>query len=72
MIVRIDREGCIECGVCEATCPDIFELKDGEKAWIREGFRKNGNPAEGEIGAELESCAKSAVDGCPVSVISLE
>ncbi len=69
MKVSIDRDGCIECGVCEATCPDVFELKDNEKARIVPKFRQNGNPAAGEVGSDQESCAKDAADGCPVSVI---
>jgi ferredoxin len=72
MKVKIDREGCIECGVCEATCPNIFELPNGEKARIIEKIRTNANPAEGTIEEELADCAKEAVDSCPVSVISVE
>jgi ferredoxin len=72
MKVIIDREGCIECGVCEATCPNIFELPNGEKARIIEKIRTNTNPAEGTIEEELADCAKEAVDSCPVSVISVE
>ncbi len=69
MKVSIDRDGCIECGVCEATCPDVFELKDNEKARITQKFRQDGNPAMGEVGSDQESCAKDAADSCPVSVI---
>ena len=24
----IDEAGCIGCGVCEATCPDVFAMND--------------------------------------------
>ena len=73
MNITIDRDGCIECGVCESTCPDIFELKDNEKARITQKYRKDGNPATGEVTeGNLVSCAKEAADGCPVSVIKGE
>lgn len=71
MKITIDREGCIECGVCEATCPDIFELKGNEKVRIVEKFRLDANPATGEVGPDLTSCAQEAADGCPVSVITV-
>ena len=72
MKVTIDRDGCIECGVCEATCPDVFELKDNEQARIVPKLRTAGNPAEGQIGSDLAACAKDAQDACPVSVIKVE
>ncbi len=72
MKITIDREGCIECGACENTCPDVFELKDNEKARVKEKFRKDGNPANGEVGPDLTSCAQEASYACPVSVISVE
>ena len=68
MKVTIDREGCIECGACEAACPRVFVLKLGETASIVDKFQTKG-PAEGEVGADLESCAKEAETSCPVSVI---
>ncbi len=69
MKVTIDREGCIECGVCEAVCPQVFELKDDEKARITEKYRSDSNPAAGEVGNDLASCTQDAANGCPVSVI---
>jgi ferredoxin len=72
MKITIDRDGCIECGVCEATCGDVFELKNNEKASVKSNLRRNGNPAEGEVRDDLASCAKEAADGCPVTVIKVE
>lgn len=72
MRVTIDREGCIECGVCEATCPDIFELKDNEKARIVPGCRVDGQPAVGEVSDDQAACAKTAESSCPVSVIKAD
>jgi ferredoxin len=71
MKVRIDREGCIGCAVCEALCPDVFKLIEDGKSSIVEKYRK-GNVGEGEVGEDLRACVESARDSCPVSVISIE
>jgi len=71
MKVRIDREGCIGCAVCEALCPDVFKLIEDGKSSIVEKYRK-GNAGEGEVGEDLKACVESARDSCPVSVINIE
>ncbi len=71
MKIHIDQDGCIECGSCEAACPDVFVLPDGEKARIVEKYRID-STANGQVGPELESCAQEAADSCPVTVISVE
>ena len=70
MKITIDREGCIECGVCSSTCEDVFELKDGEKASITPQHQ-TGDPANGEVGDDLSACAREAADSCPVQVITV-
>ncbi len=70
MKITIDREGCIECGLCSTTCEDVFVLKEGEKAAVVEKYRQ-GDPAKGEVGEDLKSCAKEAADACPVQVITV-
>jgi ferredoxin len=69
--VRINREECIGCAVCEALCPDVFKLLEDGKSGVVEKFRK-GNSSEGEVGDELKACVENARDSCPVSVISTE
>jgi ferredoxin len=69
MKITIDREGCIECGVCSDTCGDVFELISGEKARVKEKYRK-GDPAEGEVGEDQSACVREAADSCPVQVIT--
>lgn len=72
MKIHIDREGCIECGACEASCADVFHLPNGEKALIVEKFQVNSDPAEGETGPELVVCVTDASQSYPVGVIATE
>ena len=60
-MVSIDKEKCIGCGSCAATCGDVFEMvdtDDGQKASV-----KSGEDASKE-------CVKEAIDICPVDAIS--
>jgi len=56
--ITVDRDKCIGCGACAATCPGSFELKDG-KAF----------PRKPEV--EELTCEKDAETGCPVGAISI-
>ena len=31
----VDKERCFGCGVCEATCPEVFQLGDDNKAKVK-------------------------------------
>ena len=53
-MVKVDKDKCIGCGACAATCPEGFEMKDG-KASVKSGDA---------------GCVKDAVAGCPVQAIS--
>jgi ferredoxin len=72
MKITIDRAGCIECGVCQVTCPDIFEMEDSGAASISIKYRREENPGAGQVDADLAPCAQEAADSCPVSVIGVE
>lgn len=62
MIAKVDRDGCIECGLCPTICPEVFEMaEDGPAAVIKE-----------EVPKGSESSAKEAAENCPVNVISVE
>lgn len=61
MRAMVDQSGCIGCGLCEATAPEVFQLSGGVAGVICD-----------EVPSECEDAAQDARDGCPVSVISLE
>ena len=62
MKAAIDRSGCISCGLCASTCPEVFNMaSDGFAEVVLE-----------EVPSEFEDTALEARDGCPVSVISVE
>lgn len=60
MRVRI-LEGCIGCGLCVTTCPEVFTLSETQTARVAR------QPAGQECIA-----AKAAADNCPVGVIESE
>lgn len=71
--ITIDREGCISCGACWATCPEVYEQNaEDAKSEIVSKFRVNGSIAEGKVEESLTDCARQGADSCPVQVISLE
>lgn len=54
------EEGCTSCGLCEATCPEVFKVED--LAEVIEGVNFN----------DFEEGIIEAADGCPVEVIKYE
>lgn len=71
--IIIDREGCISCGACWASCSDVYEQNDEDtKSQIVAKFQINGNPAEGKAEDNLTECAHQGAEVCPVQVISVE
>ena len=61
MKVTIINENCIGCGQCEATCSDVFEIKDDGIAHV-----------VGEVTEENKEDVESAAEGCPTSAINVE
>jgi Ferredoxin len=55
----IVNEGCIGCGLCEATCPEVFSMSDAGVAVA----------IESEVLEEVLDTAAEAKEGCPVSAI---
>jgi ferredoxin len=59
MAVLIDKNTCIGCGACAATCPATFALNQDEgKAQV--------------VNQDDAACAKNAASVCPVQAISVE
>ena len=61
MKVEIERSGCISCGLCIDTCPEVFRMAD-------DGLAEVYSQPE----AAQSSSAQAAADGCPVTVITVE
>lgn len=57
-MVSVDKEKCIGCGSCEATCPEVFKMDDDMKAHIKPGQEKS-----------KSACIKEAIDICAVDAI---
>jgi len=59
-MVKVDKNTCIGCGACAATCPEVFEMGDDGKSHVKPkaDMKKNAK------------CIKEAIDGCPVNAIS--
>jgi len=55
----VDQDLCIGCGLCAATCPDVFELEN-DKSQVKL------TPAP----EECQDDALIAEKGCPVDAIS--
>ena len=60
MKVDIDREGCIGCGVCADTCPDVFHMAD-------DGLSEVIASPDGN-----EEAVQEAAESCPVEVIHVD
>jgi len=58
----IDKDGCIACGLCVDTCPEVFRMGD-------DGYAE---AYVDEVPEDAEEMAQEAADSCPVSVIHIE
>lgn len=58
----VDKDTCIGCGLCPATCPEVFEMEDDGKAGV----------IVDEVPTDAEDSAQDAADGCPVNAISVD
>lgn len=62
MKAKIDRDGCIACGLCPSICPEVFQMADDGLAEVIVDV----------VPSNVEKEAEEARFSCPVSVISLE
>ena len=61
MKAKVDKAGCICCGLCVNTCPELFRLDENGVA-----------ETYAHVSPELEDNAMQAHDECPVQVILIE
>ena len=54
--IVVDKDKCIGCGACAATCEDSFEMKNGKAYAVKSEVEKI-------------TCEKDAANGCPVDAI---
>lgn len=62
MKAYVNRDTCIGCEACVATCPEVFSM-DSEGISV---------PIEEDIPEEVLESAEDARDGCPVDAISID
>lgn len=62
MKASIDRDGCISCGLCADTCPQVFRMADDGLAEVYVD----------EVPEDVEDMAQDCEEGCPVSVIHVD
>lgn len=58
----IDRSGCIACGLCIETCPEVFQMADDGLAEV----------IADTVPQDAEGRAVESQENCPVSVITVE
>jgi ferredoxin len=59
--VRIDEDECTQCGLCEDTCPEVFEMGD-DSAIVKAGVDFN----------TYEDAIREAAEDCPSEAILVE
>ena len=58
----VDQDLCIGDGICADTCPEVFEMRDDNLAYV----------VVDDVPAGSEATAKEAKDACPTEAIKVE
>ncbi len=58
----VDANLCTGCGLCVATCPEVFDMNDDDIAIV----------IATPVPADAEDSCQDSADGCPVDAISIE
>ena len=56
------NERCINCGLCESICPEVFTLDGDDTA----------KAINDDVSGELKESATEAMESCPVDAIECE
>ena len=56
--IIVEKDKCIGCGACTATCPEVFDFDDDGLAKV--------------IKDEINDDVKMAAEGCPTEAIEIE
>lgn len=56
--ISVDRNKCIACGACTATCPKSFKMSGGKASPVK-------------ASVDEITCEKEAESGCPVGAIKV-
>ena len=62
MKVKVDKDTCIGCGLCEGTCPEVFKMNAENIAEV----------IVDQVPAEAIANCREATESCPVDAIVLE
>ncbi len=60
MKVKIDADGCIGCGLCVSTCPEVYRMED-DKAVVSVDM----------VPKAAEDTCKRAAEECPTTAIAI-
>jgi len=60
MRAKVNPELCAGTGLCEQTCPEVFELKDGVSTVKVD-----------EVPSNAQDSCREAAEGCPTAAISI-
>ena len=58
MLIKVDQDKCIACGVCVNMCPKVFKINSIGKSEV--------------ISQQDLDCARNAANTCPVEAIKIE
>jgi ferredoxin len=74
MRVWIDQPACVGNGICAEICPEVFELSDGDIAFVRDGARllPPGPAGALVVPSGFEAAVLEAADECPAGCIYLD
>ncbi|MDO8682098.1 MAG: ferredoxin [Armatimonadota bacterium] len=61
MKAEIDQDLCIGDGICADTCPEVFEMRDDNLAYV----------VVDDVPADAEASAQEAFEACPTDAIKV-